>query len=211
MKRYVKRSLAFGLSLMIGIAASMGGCDFLYGATVDEIYAAKSDKKLTASGINILDYENNVSATEYVVNDVAGMNKLAELIDTGKEDFLGKTITLIADLKYEKKIKNNYKVIGSDNKHLFRGTFDGGFHTISGVNISLDSRFVGLFGIATGDGKISKIILKNSSIVSLSKDDGLCGGIIGSFGENGGGHKRMYLWKRCEGGGWILYRGDFRL
>ncbi len=48
MKRYVKRSLAFGLSLMIGIAASMGGCDFLYGATVDEIYAAKipQDKRL---------------------------------------------------------------------------------------------------------------------------------------------------------------------
>lgn len=56
----------------------------------------------TVSNIDILDYDSNKSATNFVVNDVAGMEKIMELVNKS-EDLKGKTITLMKDLAYDKK------------------------------------------------------------------------------------------------------------
>lgn len=185
MRRIVKRSLALGLSLMLGVSGILGGVDSVLCSAAVE----KSSQKSSASGIDILDYESNTSATEFVVNDIAGMEKLAELVNSGKDSFRGKTVTLTTDLKYDKTVKNNYGIIGNaHNRDGFNGTFDGGFHIIRGINLYSDTiADIGLFGKTESNAKISRIILEDSCIVAQRPDLGLqlgIGGIIGWSNES---------------------------
>lgn len=181
MRKILKRGMALGLSLMLGVAGSLEGVSAPYSGTVAVKAAVEeSGQKAIAGGIDILDYESNASATEFVVNNIAGFEKIAELVNSGKESFNGKTIMLNTDLEYNKTVENNHNVIG-DIKHPFNGIFDGAFHTISGININSDLKVVGLFGHAGENGKISKIILKNSSIVCQYNDGyytGCAAGIV---------------------------------
>lgn len=171
-KKTGKRVLTAMLGIILALAAVMpsGFCGRMQ---------AKAD-----SVVDILDYEKCPSATEFAIYDIAGMEKLAELANTETDDFSGKTIRLAADLKYDKTVENNYTVIcGEDG--AFCGAFDGGFHTISGVNINQKSGDIGLFGLIMGDAKVSRIILKNSSIASQNtKVDNGCGGIVALMDEN---------------------------
>ena len=52
--------------------------------------------------------------------------------------------------------------IGRDAGRPFEGSFDGGDHTISGLDIDTDAEFVGLFGYSIG--AISSIVIKDSTI-----------------------------------------------
>lgn len=166
MRKFLKRGMALGLSLMLGATGSLGVVNLPDSGTVAVKAAVeKSGRKAIADGIDILDYDSNVSATEFVVNNIAGFEKIAELVNSGKENFAGKKIMLNANLKYDKSVKNNHQVIG-DSSHRFGGVFDGGFHTISGINLDSNIEHMGLFGELSPDAKLSKIILEDSSIVS---------------------------------------------
>lgn len=135
----------------------------------------ESSQKAAASGIDILDYESNPTATEFVLNDIAGMEKLAELVNSGKDNFKGKTITLTANLQYDKNVVRNHQIIGEyGDGRQFQGTFDGAGHIISGIN-SYNDKFggMGLFGYIK-DAKLTRIILEDSII-----ENWLVGGIAG--------------------------------
>ncbi len=182
MNRIVKRGAALGLSLMLGVIGSVGVANHRsYSAAVVKAAFTENEQKAAAGVVDILDYESNTSAAEFAVNDIAGFEKIAELVNSGKETFTGKTITLMADLKYDKSVENNHNVIG-DYDHEFDGIFDGGFHTISGIHLNSDLRCVGLFGRTGLNGKISKIILEDSNIISQgssTSDTYFAGGIVG--------------------------------
>lgn len=133
-----------------------------------------------AVAIDILNYEKNPYATEYSINNIAGMEKLAELVNSGISNFANRTVILQSDLKYERSVENNYTIIGKEySRNSFIGTFKGLGHVISGVNINSDNEYVGLFGYTSG--LIENICLENSSIVKRSPDDSSCevGGIVG--------------------------------
>lgn len=190
MRKILKQGMAtvLGLSLMLGVTGSLEGSVSIPYSGTAEVKAAvgESSQKAAADGIDILDYENNTSATEFVVNDIAGMEKLAELVNSGKEIFTGKTITLTADLKYDKTVVNNHKVIGQviyGSPYKFDGIFNGAFHTISGINLNSDSGkyCFGLFGRIGNNAKITKLILENSCITSPLSPTKICpmGGICG--------------------------------
>lgn len=141
-----------------------------------------------ATEVNILNYESNTSATDYVITDIAGMEKLAKLVNLGTTDFWGKTVTLQADLEYDKSVENNYTIIGLDWEHSFAGTFKGENHKISGVNIHSSEDWVGLFGVFGGGhnaavskkGTIEKVLLEDSTIVQTTQShEGIIGGIVG--------------------------------
>lgn len=171
MKRILKRGIALGLSLMLGLVGNLGASIPYSGTVTVKAAVEESSQKATASGIDILNYESNSSATEFVVNDIEGFEKLAELVNSGKEIFTGKTITLTTDLKYDKTVVNNHKIIGqviAGSPYGFDGIFNGAFHTISGINLNLDAgRYCfGLFGRTGVNAKITKIVLENSSISS---------------------------------------------
>lgn len=129
--------------------------------------------------VDILDYEKYPSATEVTIYNIAGMEKLAELVNGETDDFSGKMIRLAADLKYDKTVENNYTVICGEGESSFKGTFDGGFHTISGINIDSSMGDAGLFGLVIG-AKISRVILKDSRIASqgINSFYNSCAGIV---------------------------------
>lgn len=186
MRRIVKQSLVLGLSLMLSVSGSFGewrGNSALGGLTDVKAMVMENEQKSDVVGIDILNYESNTSAEKFVVNDIAGFEKIAELVNSGKEDFSGKTITLNVDLKYDKTVENNHKIIG-DYLHPFNGAFDGGFHIISGINVNPNLQFVGLFGKTGEEAKLSKIILDNSRIMSQGESsatspNNYMGGIVG--------------------------------
>lgn len=140
----------------------------------------KNCQKVATNGIDILDYESNLSATEFVVNDIAGMEKLAELVNTETEDFSGKTVTLTADLKYDKTVERNHQAIGTYT-YEFQGTFDGANHVISGINPYNEYDFLGVFGFVK-NAKLKQIILEDSSITNTraASIGGIAGGVTGN-------------------------------
>ncbi len=176
--------MAVIIALAANAAGSAGvGNDSFYSTVVVKAAVTENGQQARAGGIDILNYEDNASAAEFVVNDIAGFEKIAELVNSGMEDFSGKTITLNADLEYDKSVENNHTVIGGDYSRQFDGIFDGGFHTISGVNLNSDVIFTGLFGITGKNARITKIILEDSQIISKGSPSSskayYVGGIVG--------------------------------
>ena len=90
-------------------------------------------------------------------------------------DYSGYTITLTKDLK----MSDHYwdKSIGNSYDNCFRGTFDGGNKTISGINIS-SGAYKGLFGYvgqSENPGIIQNVTLASSTIIGKA----YVGGIVG--------------------------------
>ena len=66
--------------------------------------------------------------------------------------------------------------IGKDNDNAYTGTFEGQGHTISGLNISSNLTYVGLFS-AVKDGTIRNLTVEGN--VSSNSSGGAAGGIVG--------------------------------
>lgn len=157
--------------LGVALALNSYGVYGVYNLAVNTVQAAVE--------IDILDYERNPSAENYVINDIEGMNKLAELVNDGVSNFSGKTITLQKDLNYDKTVENNYKIIGHKYDNKFMGSFRGQNHTISGVNINSGADYMGIFGYIL-DGIVDGIRLSDSKIVQTSaSSQRAVGGIAG--------------------------------
>lgn len=174
MRKLVKCGIAVGLSIALGTVGSLSIVSGMLPYKTNVEAAVDNGESAKANGIDILDYEENKSATEFVINDIAGMEKLAELAKSNSAthyDLQHKTVRLNKDLKYDG-TKNNYTIIEE-----FMGNFDGGYHTISGVNIDSDAENVGLFGTT---GSVCNLILRDSVIIGGNKS--FTGGIIGKIG-----------------------------
>ena len=96
------------------------------------------------------------------------------------QDFSGTTIFLESDIVFTQELSQQFNPIGSDIFHIFRGTFDGQGHTISGLTIDSSSQYVGLFGYSEGTA-IRNVILDSSCSVTGSYNSGYAkiGGILG--------------------------------
>jgi hypothetical protein len=138
------------------------------------------------------------AASPYRIEDEADLRKLAELVNGG-ESFSGEFIKLQNDIT----LTQTWTPIGTSAKP-FSGTFNGGYHIVSNVAISLPSdSYVGFFGVldgahvenlglnvnisggTTGTGGVAGC-LKNSSqitrcFVTGSVSGVSAGGIVGTF------------------------------
>ena len=116
--------------------------------------------------------ENGV--TTYTVYTAAGLQKWAEAAekDLSTNCTLGDNITLTGE----------WTPIGTDWGHAYTGTFDGGKHTISGLNVKGDYGFAGLFG-CIGESSGKKGTVQNltlvSPTVSSTNADGYVGAVAG--------------------------------
>ena len=85
----------------------------------------------------------DMSKDSFEVKTEADLLKFADLVNTGT-DFTNKTVTLANDITLS---QSNWTPIGT-NTTPFKGTFDGGNHTISGLNITTPSAvYAGFFGM----------------------------------------------------------------
>ena len=108
----------------------------------------------------------------YIITSVAGMNELAQKVNSGEDKFGGKYFELGADITFDG-TENNYTPIGNHD-HPFGANFDGKGHTISGININTGNNRQGIFGMVSYC-TIQNITLTNSTIIC----GGYGGGIFG--------------------------------
>lgn len=124
--------------------------------------------------------EEDYSETErYTIRTKNQMLELAQLVngtaDLGEHvvasayDFEGKTIELIEDVALDR----NRITIGNAD-HPFKGIFDGGGHTLSGLKINVNSDYAALFG--NNQGTIKNLTL-SGDITQTAGDTALAAGI----------------------------------
>ncbi len=130
-------------------------------------------------------YDNNKDATEFTISTPEQLAGLAKLVNNRIEYFSGKIIYLDKDIQLNdtdgweswetSAPAYTWTPIGggTDDK-LFKGTFDGQNHTISGIYIRNSFNYQGLFGYVNGG------TIKNLSVTdSYIKVGDLVGGIVG--------------------------------
>ena len=132
--------------------------------------------------------EGTKSYTLTTADQFMGINKLRD-DSKGAITFEGVTIKLGADIiinegtleQIKAKAGANKKWVSADSGYVFKGTFDGQGHSISGVYISTAYSYVSMFGGVAGNAKIKNFVLENSYFVE-SKNS-YFGTIIGRIND----------------------------
>ena len=109
----------------------------------------------------------------YTVTSADGLMNIAELVNGGKTDI---NITLTADIDLTGK---NWTPIGTDYDNSYKGTFDGGGHTITGLTFTTNDEFAGLFGWLNRAGTVKNVVMEGVQITSNQIYGGSIGGVVG--------------------------------
>ena len=116
-------------------------------------------------------YDSNTNT--YTVYNANGLMNIAELVNGGKTDI---NITLTADIDLTGK---NWTPIGTDYDNSYKGTFDGGGHTITGLTFTTNDEFAGLFGWLNRAGTVKNVVMEGVQITSNQIYGGSIGGVVG--------------------------------
>ena len=115
----------------------------------------------------------------YTVTSAEGLKNIAKLVN--EEWKLGINITLTADIDLK---GIDWTPIGKDDNKSYTGTFDGGNHTITGLTVTTNGQYAGLFGCLGKAGTVKNVVLEGVQITS-DNSSGSVGGVAGdSFGGN---------------------------
>lgn len=110
----------------------------------------------------------------YTVTSADGLMNIAKLVNGGKTDI---NITLTADIDLTGK---DWTPIGTDYDNSYKGTFDGGGHTITGLTFTTNDEFAGLFGWLNRAGTVKNVVMEGVQITSNQIYGGSIGGVVGS-------------------------------
>ena len=109
----------------------------------------------------------------YTVTSADGLMNVAKLVNGGKSDI---NITLTADIDLTGK---DWTPIGTDYDNSYKGTFDGGGHTITGLTFTTNDEYAGLFGWLNRAGTVKNVVMEGVQITSNQIDGGSIGGVVG--------------------------------
>lgn len=123
----------------------------------------------------------------YIISTTREMELFRSSVANGN-DYTGKYVLLTADLEYDISVENNYVPVGTyiaeRTMMPFNGNFNGGGHTISGININKDggdyvsgwdSQYKGVFGKIGSSAVVANLRVANSRFRSNQH----LGGIVG--------------------------------
>ena len=110
----------------------------------------------------------------YTVTSADGLMNIAKLVNGGKSDI---NITLDTDIDLTGK---DWTPIGTDYDNSYKGTFDGGGHTITGLTFTTNDEFAGLFGWLNRAGSVKNVVMEGVQITSHQIYGGSIGGVVGS-------------------------------
>ena len=109
----------------------------------------------------------------YTVTSADGLMNIAELVNGGKSDI---NITLDTDIDL---IGKDWTPIGTDYDNSYKGTFDGGGHTITGLTFTTNDEYAGLFGWLNRAGTVKNVVMEGVQITSNRIYGGSIGGVVG--------------------------------
>ena len=154
-------------------------CTFTNGKTL--VYKMKNATDWQAGG----EYTYTVSLTaakdpgytiegngSYTVTSADGLMHVADLVNGGKTDI---NITLDKNIDLTGK---GWTPIGTSFDNSYKGTFDGGGHTITGLAVTTNDQFVGLFGYLNRAGMVKNVVMEGIQITS-NHMFGCTGGVVG--------------------------------
>ncbi|WP_410073803.1 fimbrillin family protein [Alistipes putredinis] len=116
-------------------------------------------------------YDSNTNT--YTVYNANGLMNIAELVNGGKSDI---NITLDTDIDLTGK---DWTPIGTDYDNSYKGTFDGGGHTITGLTFTTNDEYAGLFGWLNRAGTVKNVVMEGVQITSNQIYGGSIGGVVG--------------------------------
>ena len=118
-------------------------------------------------------YDSNTNT--YTVYNADGLMNVAELVNGGKTDI---NITLDKNIDLTGK---GWTPIGTDYDNAYTGTFDGGGHTITGLTITTNDEYVGLFGYLGNFGKFGTVknVVMDGIQITCNHRLGYAGGVAG--------------------------------
>ena len=108
----------------------------------------------------------------YTVTSADGLMNVAELVNGGKTDI---NITLDKNIDLTGK---GWTPIGTSFDNSYKGTFDGGGHTITGLAVTTNDQFVGLFGYLNRAGTVKNVVMEGIQITS-NHGSSQAGGVVG--------------------------------
>ena len=109
----------------------------------------------------------------YTVYNADGLMNIAKLVNGGKSDI---NITLTADIDLTGK---DWTPIGTDYDNSYKGTFDGGGHTITGLTFTTNDEYAGLFGWLNSAGTVKNVVMEGVQITN-NHSSGFAGGVVGN-------------------------------
>ena len=116
-------------------------------------------------------YDSNTKT--YTVYNADGLMNVAELVNGGKTDI---NITLDTNIDLTGK---DWTPIGTDYDNSYKGTFDGGGHTITGLTFTTNDEYAGLFGWLNRAGTVKNVVMEGVQITSNQIYGGSIGGVVG--------------------------------
>ena len=118
-------------------------------------------------------YDSNTKT--YTVYNADGLMNIAELVNGGKSDI---NITLDTDIDLTGK---DWTPIGTDYDNAYTGTFDGGGHTITGLTVTTNDQYAGLFGYLGNFGKFGTVknVVMDGIQITCNHRLGYAGGVAG--------------------------------
>ena len=109
----------------------------------------------------------------YTVTSADGLMNIAKLVNGGKSDI---NITLDTDIDLTGK---DWTPIGTDYDNSYKGTFDGGGHTITGLTFTTNDQYAGLFGSLNRAGTVKNVVMKDVQITNNRSWSAFAGGVAG--------------------------------
>lgn len=109
----------------------------------------------------------------YTVTSADGLMNIAELVNGGKSDI---NITLDTDIDFTGK---DWTPIGTNYDNSYKGTFDGGGHTITGLTVTTYDKYAGLFGWLNSAGTVKNVVMEGVQITN-NHSSGFAGGVVGN-------------------------------
>ena len=109
----------------------------------------------------------------YTVTSADGLMNIAKLVNGGKTDI---NITIDKNIDLTGK---DWTPIGTDYDKSYKGTFDGGGHTITGLTFTRNDKYAGLFGWLNKAGTVKNVVMEGVQITSNQIYGGSIGGVAG--------------------------------
>ena len=109
----------------------------------------------------------------YTVYNADGLLNVAELVNGGKTDI---NITLDTNIDLTGK---DWTPIGTNVDNSYKGTFDGGGHTITGLTFTTNDKYAGLFGYLNRAGTVKNVVMKDVQITNNRSWSAFAGGVAG--------------------------------
>ena len=178
------------------VKVELGGGTFYYRPQNDVVLEAGSRYKYTvkvnATGLTLegcaigswadgggesgaaedLDYIYDSNTKTYTVYNADGLLAWNEAAQKDRSI----NCTLTADINLTGK---DWTPIGTDYDNSYKGTFDGGGHTITGLTFTTNDEYAGLFGYLNRAGTVKNVVMEGVQITSNQIYGGSIGGVAG--------------------------------